>query len=126
MDGGGDENTKRETDLTSRETGERRRRRNWISGLPFTAIRETDPITGHAQFIGDFKFHRSEFLEVLDEEERKVSKEKNDGLEAGHEDLVWDVGCEFLLFLSFTLIFPVLSSILEATFPLSSHLLPTS
>jgi hypothetical protein len=65
----------------------------WASAVPFTVIREVDENTGDETVLGDLVLRRSDFLDVIDEKERESIKSRNDSLEAGDPDIVWEIGC---------------------------------
>jgi hypothetical protein len=78
--------------------------RKWASAVPFSVIRKADE-SGEETVLGDFVFRRSDFLDVNDEKERETTKARNDSLEPGDPDIVWEVGCQFL-FLSMRSSYP--------------------
>lgn len=65
----------------------------WASAVPFTVIREVDEDTGQQTVLGDLVLRRSDFLDINDEKERERMKSRNDNLEAGDSDIVWEIGC---------------------------------
>lgn len=65
----------------------------WASTVPFTVIREVDADTSDETVLGDLVLRRSNFLDVNDEKERESIKSRNDSLEAGNPDIVWEIGC---------------------------------
>jgi hypothetical protein len=67
--------------------------RKWVNGIPFSVIRKINPQTGKDTLIGDFYIRRNGFIEIENEEDRKRMKDKNDGLEAGDPNIVWETGC---------------------------------
>jgi len=75
--------------------------KRWMSrGLPVSAIRDVDPVTGEQKFVGDIGVRRREFMILEDQEERKRLIQENEALEAGDPEIAWEMGCEsFLSFL---------------------------
>lgn len=70
-------------------------RRKWVSAVPFNVIRELDKDSGEETVIGDLVFRRSDFLEINDDKEREIIKFRNDSLEPGDPDIVWEIGCQY-------------------------------
>lgn len=68
--------------------------KRWVSASPFTAIREVDEKTGEQRFIGEINIKRQAFRFVSDNEERNAMKNKNDSLETGDPNIVWEMGCK--------------------------------
>lgn len=87
---------------------------DWFDGCPFRDIRDTtlssslatdqkshdnskdDQLVESAPKVGDLLFSRYPFYELpLGSEERQKAREYNDSLPAGHEDLIWCIGCRF-------------------------------
>jgi len=67
--------------------------KKWISGVPFTVIREINPQTGESTVLGDCHVTRNDFFEVEDEEERKRKTGQNNRLEVGDPNIVWEAAC---------------------------------
>lgn len=70
-----------------------KKEKRWMGAVPFSVIRETDGESGRETVLGDFVFRRSDFLDVNDEKEREIIKSRNEALEAGDPDIVWEIGC---------------------------------
>ena len=81
----------REVQKTRKEGGEGRR---WTNGVPVTAIRDVDPVTGEQKFIGSIDATRTNFTFHGAHDENQRKQEENDALEAGNPDIDWGVGCE--------------------------------
>lgn len=84
---------------------QRGKQRKWVGTVPFTVIRENTGVCegggdngereeGQGTAIGDLVFRRSDFYDINDEKEREVTKARNDALEPGNPDIVWEIGCK--------------------------------
>jgi hypothetical protein len=76
-----------------KELREFEKERKWASAAPFSVIREIDGESGEDRVLGDLVLRRSDFFDVDDERERETIKSRNDALEAGDPDIVWEIGC---------------------------------
>ena len=83
------EKLERETEMALSEF----RAGKWASAVPVSIIRETDGESGEERVVGDFVVRRSDFFEVNDVGERESIKARNDTLEAGDPNIVWEIGC---------------------------------
>jgi hypothetical protein len=106
---------------TQRIFAAQRQQGGWFDGCPFRNIRDTtvlspasstspdgedgeDKEIAQASYIGDFMLQHYPYYELpLGSEEREKAKAENAALPAGHDDLIWGIGC-MSFSLSFSLI----------------------
>lgn len=111
-----------ETEKALKELGEFKKgegERKWVSAVPFSVIREVDGESGEETVVGDLVVRRSDFLDVNDEKERVNIKSRNNTLDPGDPDIVWEIGCQFS-FPILTLILVPSSNVLTLSPPLQS------